>query len=410
MAGLVQAGYLTSSMRCIASLSGLGSQATARQGNALGILGVRLGILSSLLAVGFPPALLARFAGVATIGGTIGTIIDRHIMATELPQMVAALHSVVGLAAVLTSIGSVLADPSHLSMLHLVTAYLGVVIGGYPPTCPLQMTHGNFDFWDPRHLHSYGGGSFDGSGASGGLKDLGYIAGAMFVAGSDTELVLNLTLFLSNFLSTHLRAVETKVNCDILLNAHLYMVQVDEHEIFKITLEYWSKLVAEFYDEIQALPISESGLLMGLSLGSSGRNMLNSMSLRKNTYSNALSNPRPVVIEQMVKPEEVVVKMNVSACTSIGSLYLPQVGWVFLDMLGLYKMVSGIISETVAREGNVAIKTPKIRQLRTAKKEILKLMETYIKKAEDLEAVNTNFMPPLLDAILGDYNRNVPTA
>ncbi|KAG2111648.1 NAD(P) transhydrogenase beta subunit-domain-containing protein [Suillus discolor] len=130
MAGLVQAGYLTSSMLCIASLSGLASQATARQGNALGILGVGSGILASLLAVGFPPALLAQFAGVATIGGTIGTIIGRRITATELPQMVAALHSVVGLAAVLTSIGSVLADPSHLSTLHLVTAYLGVVIGG----------------------------------------------------------------------------------------------------------------------------------------------------------------------------------------------------------------------------------------------------------------------------------------
>lgn len=37
-------------------------------------------------------------------------------------------------------------------------------------------------------------------------------------------------------------------------------------------------------------------------------------------------------------------------------------------------------------------------------------METYIKKAEDLEAVNVNFIPPLLDAILGDYTRNVPTA
>lgn len=37
-------------------------------------------------------------------------------------------------------------------------------------------------------------------------------------------------------------------------------------------------------------------------------------------------------------------------------------------------------------------------------------METFIKKAEDLEAVNGNFMPPLLDAILGDYNRNVPAA
>lgn len=37
-------------------------------------------------------------------------------------------------------------------------------------------------------------------------------------------------------------------------------------------------------------------------------------------------------------------------------------------------------------------------------------METYIKKAEDLEIVNSNFIPPLLDAILGDYNRNVATA
>lgn len=60
--------------------------------------------------------------------------------------------------------------------------------------------------------------------------------------------------------------------------------------------------------------------------------------------------------------------------------------------------------------GNVATKTPKVRQLRTVKKEILKLMETYIKKAEDLESINNNFIPPLLDAILGDYTQNVPAA
>lgn len=56
-------------------------------------------------------------------------MIGRRITPTELPQMVAALHSVVGLAAVLTSIGSVLADIDHVSTLHLVTAYSGVVIG-----------------------------------------------------------------------------------------------------------------------------------------------------------------------------------------------------------------------------------------------------------------------------------------
>nr|KMM68085.1 NAD(P) transhydrogenase [Coccidioides posadasii RMSCC 3488] len=130
MAGLVQAGYLVSSILCISSISGLASQATARQGNMLGILGVSSGILASLAAVGFPVEVLAQFVGVAGIGSILGAIIGRRITPTELPQMVAALHSVVGLAAVLTSIGSVLADIGSISTLHLVTAYLGVLIGG----------------------------------------------------------------------------------------------------------------------------------------------------------------------------------------------------------------------------------------------------------------------------------------
>lgn len=130
MAGLVQAGYLTSSILCIGSLSGLGSQATARQGNILGILGVISGILASLAAVGFEPETLVQFAAVAAMGGGIGTVIGRRITAIELPQMVAALHSVVGLAAVFTSIASVMADAGHADNLHLITAYLGVLIGG----------------------------------------------------------------------------------------------------------------------------------------------------------------------------------------------------------------------------------------------------------------------------------------
>lgn len=48
-----------------------------------------------------------------------------------------------------------------------------------------------------------------------------------------------------------------------------------------------------------------------------------------------------------------VLKTNVSACTSIGSFYLPQIARNFLDMLGLYKAVSGIISEAVVTEGIV---------------------------------------------------------
>lgn len=53
---------------------------------------------------------------------------------------------------------------------------------------------------------------------------------------------------------------------------------------------------------------------------------------------------------------------------------------------------------------------PKIRGLRTIKKEILKLIQIYVEKADDMEMVNTNIVPPLLDAVLVDYNRNVPDA
>ncbi|KAK7954678.1 hypothetical protein PG988_015372 [Apiospora saccharicola] len=129
-AGLVQAGYLVSSVLCISSISGLATQATARMGNLLGILGVGSGVLASLLAVGFSPEVLTQFGALATIGSIAGFLIGKRITPTDLPQTVAALHSVVGLAAVLTSIGSVMGDISHATTLHLVTAYLGVLIGG----------------------------------------------------------------------------------------------------------------------------------------------------------------------------------------------------------------------------------------------------------------------------------------
>ena len=60
--------------------------------------------------------------------------------------------------------------------------------------------------------------------------------------------------------------------------------------------------------------------------------------------------------------------------------------------------------------GNIATKMPKIRGLRTIKKEILKLIDVYVQKADDLEVVNRSIVPPLLDAVLTDYSRNVPDA
>ena len=60
--------------------------------------------------------------------------------------------------------------------------------------------------------------------------------------------------------------------------------------------------------------------------------------------------------------------------------------------------------------GNIATKMPKVRGLRTIKKEILKLINTYVERADDHEMVHNSLVPGLLDAVLTDYQRNVPDA
>jgi exportin-1 len=120
------------------------------------------------------------------------------------------------------------------------------------------------------------------------------------------------------------------------------------------------------------------------------------------------------------------MKTNVSACSSIGSYFYPQIGRIYLDMLTMYRASSELIDNAVQQEGNIpccgemdigltvvgniATKMPKVRGLRTVKKEILKLVNVYVDKADDLEMVQTTLVPKLLEAVLLDYKRNVPDA
>ncbi|CAD0097394.1 unnamed protein product [Aureobasidium mustum] len=105
-----------------------------------------------------------------------------------------------------------------------------------------------------------------------------------------------------------------------------------------------------------------------------------------------------------------IMKTNVSACSSIGSYFYPQIGKIYLDMLTMYRASSQLIDEAVQRDGNIATKMPKVRGLRTIKKEILKLISTYVDKADDLEMVHERLVPDLLQAVLLDYQNNVPDA
>jgi len=130
-----QMAYLASGLCCIGALGGLSAQPTARLGNALGIIGVSSGIAATLGILQPSPEVLAQMIGTAVTGAAIGTTIAKKIEITDLPQLVAAFHSLVGMAAVLTCISTYIdhfpgfaTDPA--ATMIKATTFLGTYIGG----------------------------------------------------------------------------------------------------------------------------------------------------------------------------------------------------------------------------------------------------------------------------------------
>merc|ERR1712240_857490 len=130
-----QMAYLTSGLCCIGALGGLSAQPTARLGNALGIIGVSSGIAATLGLLQPNPEVLAQMIGTAGAGAAIGTTIAKKIEITDLPQLVAAFHSLVGMAAVLTCVATYIdhfpgfaTDPA--ATMIKATTFLGTYIGG----------------------------------------------------------------------------------------------------------------------------------------------------------------------------------------------------------------------------------------------------------------------------------------
>ena len=101
-ANLAAVFYLVAGVLFILALRGLSSPATSRQGNLFGMTGMAIAVATTLAS--HPPAdgvaWLLVVLGVA-IGGSIGAVIARRVPMTSMPELVAAFHSLVGMAAVL---------------------------------------------------------------------------------------------------------------------------------------------------------------------------------------------------------------------------------------------------------------------------------------------------------------------
>jgi len=105
-----------------------------------------------------------------------------------------------------------------------------------------------------------------------------------------------------------------------------------------------------------------------------------------------------------------ILQTNTSVATALGPHFFPQISLIFLDMLTVYRMYSELVSSTIAEGGPYASKSSFVKLLRSIKRETLKLIETFVDKAEDLPHLGKQFVPPMMDPVLGDYARNVPDA
>lgn len=129
--------YLVAGVLFILALRGLSHPETSRQGNLFGMIGMALAILTTL--VGDPPSSFAAWLLLILamgLGGAVGAVIARRIPMTAMPQLVAAFHSLVGLAAVLVAAGALYAPQAFgigtIGEVHaqaLVEMSLGVAIG-----------------------------------------------------------------------------------------------------------------------------------------------------------------------------------------------------------------------------------------------------------------------------------------
>ncbi|KAG7262473.1 hypothetical protein CRUP_036189 [Coryphaenoides rupestris] len=107
--------YLGSALCCVGALAGLSNQKTARLGNTLGMMGVAGGVAAALGYLKPTPELLAQMSAAMAVGGTVGLGIAKRIQISDLPQLVAAFHSLVGLAAVLTCVAEYMLEYPHFA-------------------------------------------------------------------------------------------------------------------------------------------------------------------------------------------------------------------------------------------------------------------------------------------------------
>jgi NAD(P) transhydrogenase subunit beta len=133
-ASLATVSYIGATILFILSLGGLANPETARRGNLFGIIGMAVAVLATVMGPRVSPAGYGWIIAALAVGGGVGVFAAKKVQMTQMPELVALMHSLVGLAACLVGFASyidtstVFATPAEKSI-HEMEIYIGILIG-----------------------------------------------------------------------------------------------------------------------------------------------------------------------------------------------------------------------------------------------------------------------------------------
>ena len=129
--GIVTVAYIAATILFILALGGLSNQETARRGNWYGIVGMAIALVATVF--GEVTGNYALLIGALAIGGTVGLVLASRVQMTQMPELVAILHSLVGLGAVAVGFATFMDESLHFEgiekTIHNIEIYIGILIG-----------------------------------------------------------------------------------------------------------------------------------------------------------------------------------------------------------------------------------------------------------------------------------------
>ena len=133
--GMATVSYIGATILFILSLGGLSNPETSRRGNLYGMIGMTLAVVATVFGPRVSPAGIGWIMGAMAVGGSIGLYAARTVQMTQMPELVALMHSLVGLAAMLVGFASYI-DPTAAASftgtektIHEAEIYIGILIG-----------------------------------------------------------------------------------------------------------------------------------------------------------------------------------------------------------------------------------------------------------------------------------------